>query len=75
MSSEKANSVITHLVEVIAIRGIPVKIKADNAPAYVSSKVKQFLVFYNVKHITSRAYNPTGYSVVERSNHTFKMLI
>lgn len=44
-------------------------------PQHVSSKVKQFLVFYNVKHITSRAYNPTGYSVVERSNHTFKMLI
>ncbi|KAL6093193.1 hypothetical protein STEG23_016117 [Scotinomys teguina] len=34
MSSEKADSIITHLLEVMAIMRIPVQIKTDNAPAY-----------------------------------------
>lgn len=41
LSSEKANSVITHLLEVLVIMGILVHIKTDNAPAYVSSDTKQ----------------------------------
>ena len=40
LSSEKTDSVITHLLEVMAIMGIPVQIKTDNAPAYVSKKMK-----------------------------------
>ncbi|KAL6088337.1 hypothetical protein STEG23_010771, partial [Scotinomys teguina] len=36
LSSEKADSVIMHLLEVMAIMGIPAQIKTDNAPAYVS---------------------------------------
>lgn len=38
LSSEKADSVIIHLLEVMAIMGIPVHSKSDNAPAYVSNK-------------------------------------
>ncbi|KAL6030846.1 hypothetical protein STEG23_024726 [Scotinomys teguina] len=44
LSSEKADSVIKHLLEVMAIMGIPAQIKTDNAPAYVSGKMKQFLL-------------------------------
>ena len=40
LSSEKADSVITHLLEIMAVMGILVQIKADNALAYVSSKMK-----------------------------------
>ena len=40
LSSDKTNSVITHLLEVMTIMGIPVQIKTDNAPAYVFSKIK-----------------------------------
>ena len=43
LTSEKADSVITHLLEVIAFMEIPVQIKTDNAPAYVSNKMKQSL--------------------------------
>jgi hypothetical protein len=32
--------------------GMPIQIKTDNAPAYVSSKMKQFFTYYNIKHIT-----------------------
>ncbi|KAL6034728.1 hypothetical protein STEG23_021964, partial [Scotinomys teguina] len=35
-NSEKAGSVTTHLLEVVAIMGIPAQIKTDNVPAYVS---------------------------------------
>ncbi|KAL6085603.1 hypothetical protein STEG23_025074 [Scotinomys teguina] len=52
LSSEKADSVITHLLEVMGIMGIPAQIKTDNAPAYVSGKMKQFFAYYNIKHIT-----------------------
>ncbi|KAL6036096.1 hypothetical protein STEG23_018017 [Scotinomys teguina] len=55
LSSEKADSVITHLLEVMAIMGIPAQIKTDNAPAYVSGKMKQFFAYYNIKHITGEA--------------------
>ncbi|KAL6080855.1 hypothetical protein STEG23_037101 [Scotinomys teguina] len=40
LSSEKADSVIMHLLEVMAIMGIPAQIKTDNAPAYVYGKMK-----------------------------------
>lgn len=33
LSSQKADLVITHLLEVMAIMGIPAQIKTDNAPA------------------------------------------
>ena len=43
LSSEKADSVIINLLEVVAIMGIPAQIKTDNGPANVSRKMKQFL--------------------------------
>ena len=43
-SLENADSVITHLLEVMAIMGITARIKTDNATAYVSKKMKQFLL-------------------------------
>ena len=42
LSSEKAGSVIMHLLEVMAIMGIPTQIKTDNGPAYVSKNMKVF---------------------------------
>ncbi|KAL6038422.1 hypothetical protein STEG23_016128, partial [Scotinomys teguina] len=75
LSSEKADSVITHLLEVMAIMGIPAQIKTDNAPAYVSGKMKQFFAYYNIKHITGIPHNPTGQAVIERSNRTLKDML
>ena len=63
----KAGSVITHLLEVIAIMGIPAQIKTGNVPAYVSKKMKQFKAYY-IKHIAGIPHNPTGQAVIERSN-------
>ena len=62
MISEKADSVITNLLEVMAITAIPVQIKNDNALGYVPSKTKPFLFTY-LKHITGIHHNPTGQAV------------
>ena len=48
LHAEKADSVITHLLELMVIMGMTIQIKTDNAPAYVSSKVKQSFL-----HITT----------------------
>ena len=42
LPSEKADTVITHLLEVMAIMGIPTQIKMDTGSAYISNKMKHF---------------------------------
>ena len=37
--------------------------------------MKQFLTYYNTKHITGMLYNPTGQAMVERANHTLKEML
>ena len=68
LPSEKADSVITHLLEVMAIMGIPTQIKMDNGPAYISNKMKQFFEYYNIKNVKGIPHNPTGQAIVRRSN-------
>ena len=41
---EKADLVITRLLEVMAIMGVSTQIKTDDSQAYVSKKMKQFLL-------------------------------
>ena len=49
----------------MAIMGITVQIKTANAPAYVSSKMEQVFVYYNIKHITGIPHNSTGQAVID----------
>ena len=46
LNLNKADLVITHLLEVMAIMGIPVQVKTDNALSYVSKKMKQFFLLF-----------------------------
>lgn len=71
LSSEKADCVITHLLEIMAIMGIPTQIKTDNAPSHVSNKMKQFFIHYNIKHVPSILHNPT----IDRANRTLKEML
>ena len=75
LSSENADAVLTHLLETIAIMGIPTQIKTDNAPAYNSKRMKLIFGYYNIKHITGIPHNPTGQAVVERSHCTLKEML
>ncbi|KAL1763545.1 translational activator of cytochrome c oxidase 1, partial [Sigmodon hispidus] len=70
----KADSVITHLLEVMTIMGIPVQIKTDNAAAYESSKKKQFFAYYNIKHITEILHNLTGFTDLRMESRLCVML-
>ncbi|XP_008581088.1 PREDICTED: uncharacterized protein LOC103598804 [Galeopterus variegatus] len=38
LASERANAVISHLLEAFAVMGIPIRLKMDNAPSYLSQK-------------------------------------
>jgi transposase InsO family protein len=66
LSSEKADSVTVHLLEVMPIMRIQNKLRMAMSPMYISSKMKQFLECYNIKHITGIPYNPTKQAIVER---------
>ena len=59
----------------MAIVGIPVQIKTEYVPAYVSSMMKQFFAYYNIKHVTGIPHNPTGQAVIEKANHTLKEML
>ena len=54
---------------------IPAQIKTDNAPAYVSNKMKQFFAYCSIKHVTGIPHNPTGKAVIERPNRTLKEML
>ena len=59
----------------MVIMDIPVQIKTDNSPAYVSKKMKQFFSYYNIKHITGIPHNPICQTGIERSNRTIKDML
>jgi hypothetical protein len=75
LTSKKADSIITHLLKVMTILGIPLQIKMDDGLTYVSNKIKQFFTYYNIKHITDISHNPTEQTIVERTNHTVKEIL
>ena len=75
LSSEKADSAITHLLFCFAIMGIPIELKTDNAPVYQSSKLSQFLEQYHIKHIFGIPYNSQGQAIIERANRTLREYI
>ena len=72
LPSEKADSVITHLLTCFTIMDIPFILKTNNTPAYVSHKLQVFLQQYNTRHITGIPGNSQGQAVIERANLTLK---
>lgn len=47
----------------MAIIKIPLQVKTDNAFTHVSSAMKQFFIYYSIKHIVGTIYNPTGQAI------------
>lgn len=71
-SYEKADPLVRHLLESMAIIWIPVQIKTDNDFTYVPSKMKQFFAYYNIKNITGITHNRIRQAAVEISNYSLK---
>lgn len=57
LRTKKADSVITYILEIMAIMGTE-QIKTDNVSPYVSSKMKLFWTYFNIKHIIGKPNNP-----------------
>ena len=59
-NSEKDDSEITHLIQIMTILEIPLQIEAEDDSAYVYNKIKQFLSLCGTEHVTDKSKNPTG---------------
>ena len=70
LHSEKADTVITHLLSSFAVMGLPIELKTDNAPAYQSAKLAHFLSQYHITHTFGIPYNSQGQAIIERANYT-----
>ena len=55
--------------------GMPIELKTDNAPAYQSSKLSQFLEQYHIKHTFGIPYNNQGQAIIERANRSLRKYI
>ncbi|KFR06524.1 hypothetical protein N306_05127, partial [Opisthocomus hoazin] len=72
LPGEKAQHVCKHLLSCFAVQGVPEEIKTDNGPAYVSQKLRSFLLTWGFKHTTGIAHSPTGQGLIERTHHVLK---
>ncbi|KAG0436558.1 Gag-Pro-Pol polyprotein, partial [Dictyocoela muelleri] len=51
------------------------KCLTDNGKQFVSSKFDKLLSEYQIEHVTSAPYNPTGNSIVERANKEMGLVL
>lgn len=59
----------------MAIMGIPVQVKTDNAPIYFSCELKVFFKYHDIKNSMGIPQNSIGQAVVEKSKHTLKYIL
>jgi transposase InsO family protein len=55
--------------------GISLEIITDNSPAFISTKLTQFLAKLGVKHFTSSPYYPQGNGKAESTNKNLVRII
>ena len=65
LPGEKAQHVCKHLLACFAVLGVPEIIKTDNGPAYVSQKLRSFVLMWGVKNTTGIAHSATGQGLIE----------
>lgn len=73
LSSGKAGSEISHLLEVMAILGISVQVKNDSCICLYQNET--VFEYYKIKHIRGIPHNSTEQAVAERSNCTLKEML
>lgn len=72
LPGEKAHHVYKHLLACFAVLGVPEQIKTDNGPAYISQKLRTFLLKWGVKHTTGIPHSPTRQGLIERTHQVLK---
>lgn len=74
-TGEATKDVIAHILHCFTIIPVPIAIKTDNGPGYISSKFKDFCKKFGITHKTGIPLNPQGQGVVERANQTLKNML
>ncbi|NWV27721.1 POK7 protein, partial [Origma solitaria] len=59
-----------HLYGCFTALGVPLEIKTDNGPVYISLHFARFCYTWGIKHATGAPHNPTGQAIVECANQT-----
>ncbi|NXD87862.1 POK18 protein, partial [Halcyon senegalensis] len=59
-----------HLRACFAVLGIPIAIKTDNGPAYVSRAFQEFCQLWGIRCHTGIPHSPTGQAVIEGAHQT-----
>ena len=70
MKSVLSRDIVDSLDRIFARRGIPVSMKTDNGPQFISSEFKNYMTTNGVQHVTSTPLWPQGNGKVERQNRT-----
>ena len=73
--SEKASTCFSHVLFGMATMGKPFHLKANNAPAFISSYFAQFCNQWNIILTHGISHNPTGQALVECAHCTLKMCL
>lgn len=71
-AGEAVKDVIQHIVLCFSVMRLPNGLKTDNAPAYTSKALKDFLAGWGIEHTTGIPYNPQGQAVIEWTHQTLK---
>jgi len=72
LPGEKEQHVCKHLLSCFAVLQVPEEIKTNSGPAYVSQKLRSFLLTWGIKHTTGIALSPTGQGLIERTHRVLK---
>ena len=70
LKSVLSRDIVDSLDRIFARHGIPVSMKTDNGPQFISSEFKNYMTTNGVLHVTSTPLWPQGNGEVERQNRT-----
>ena len=70
LKSVLSRDIVDSLDRIFARHGIPVSMKTDNGPQFISSEFKNYMTTNGVQHVTSTPLWPQGNGEVQRQNRT-----
>ena len=75
LKEKTGNEVISTLKRHFSTHGIPNKLQSDNGPPYSSREFQQFMISYDIEHITSSPRYPQSNGKAENAIKTAKNLL
>ena len=70
--SKSAQSLCTHLLELISQYGPPMSLSTDNGPPFASDELAEFLMHHCIAHDTSSPHFPRSNGFIEKQVRTIK---